>query len=153
MGRAGQKGLTGRGKGGAPIYFDEGRRAVFLQALREGAHMGFAAAEAGVSVSTVYLHRNKDLGFRAALQAAQDDAAERKKQEMLDRAIEAAEAATDPAERGRAENRLAARLRAVAPARARGSGAEAGAASLPRAEVDRMLLERLAVVNRRLGRG
>lgn len=148
-----------KGKGGAAIYFDGARRGVFLEALRESCHLGRAAAAAGVSSSTVYQHRNRDAAFHAAMLEAQDDGAGRLRQRMLDEAIDAAALPEARDAAGRTNSRLAARLGSVGRGGggvggvggSRGAGGRARALprALPRAEVDRRLLEAIERLSRR----
>lgn len=137
-----------KGKGGAALYFDAAWRAVFLEALHECCHLGRAAAAAGVSTSTVYSHRNRDAQFCAKMEEALADGAGRMRQEMLDRDIEAA--AYGPAQdaAGRTNSGLAARLRAI-----EGDAAQRPSRALPRREMERLLLEHIERLSRRLGRG
>lgn len=151
-GRGGR--VAGQGEGGAALYFDDARRGVFLDALRESCHMGRAAAAAGVSVSTVYSHRNRDMAFRNALSEALADGAGRMRQEMLDRAIEAA--AFEPAQdaSGRTNSWLAARLNGVGVGVGGGVGGGGEARARPvsavhRGEAERLLLEHVERLGRR----
>lgn len=146
-----------RGKGGPPLLFDEERRGVFLEALRESCHLGRSAAAAGVSSGTVYAHRMRDAAFGAALEEALADGAGRLRQDILDRAIDAAAGPDmldgsewhDETERNdgtvagagaeRPKRWLAARLGAVPDGRATAS--RKARRAIPRGEVDRQLLD------------
>ena len=163
-----------RGKGGAPLLFDAGRRAVFLEALRGSCHLGKSARAAGVASVTVYSHRMRDVDFDAAVVDALAEGARRLQQGMLDRAIdeaavldaeeepdaagvwavpEAGTAPENPAAQGGGERPrrwLAARLGSVTAPRA--AGARKTRRGLPRAEVDRLLLDALERLARGLGR-
>ena len=65
------------------VRFDEDRRAVFLAAFAWSCDAAAAAAEAGVSESTVYLHRRTDPAFAEEFQAALDQGYARLEAEAL----------------------------------------------------------------------
>ncbi|MBC7986334.1 MAG: hypothetical protein H7X93_06640, partial [Sphingomonadaceae bacterium] len=69
--------------------FDEERRAAFLSQFARSCNIREAAAIAGVSESTVYLHRSQDAGFADAFQEALAQGYARLEVELLEERLEA----------------------------------------------------------------
>lgn len=154
------------GRGGPPLLFDAARRAVFLDTLRESCHLGRSARAAGVSSGTVYAHRIRDVEFAAALEDAKAEGARRLHQGLLDRAIDDAAllddengpevetgrdvlSAPDSSATGGGDQRSRRWLATRLGSSIRAPDASRTRRGLPRAEVDRLLIEAIE----RLARG
>ena len=70
------------------------RQAKFLKAFANSCNIRAAAAECGVSTSTIWFRRRDDPQFRAAFEAARDQAVTNLQSELVSRGLELLQAAT-----------------------------------------------------------
>lgn len=152
-----------KAKGGPEAVFGPERQTLFLESVRETCHFGRSVAAAGVSNVTVYNYRNRDPQFERAYVEALADGVRRTYQRLVDEGIDRAGYEKSCTEIARHNTWLARRLRAL-DMEMRGGAASAGgvpgrgqargrgrAFGRTRADVERSLLGKLSLLNKRMG--
>lgn len=155
--------VRNKAKGGPEAVFGPERQKLFLESVRETCHFGRSVAAAGVSNVTVYNYRNRDPEFEQAYVDALADGLRRTYQRLVDEGIDRAGYEKSCTEIARHNTWLARRLRALdmqmrggsasagaAPGRGRASGS-GSAFRRPRAELEKSLLGKLSLLNKRMG--